>query len=134
MPSAVVMSKKTSAGWVQSNVFDASAGITFPNKPTIADVNGDGRNEVIVPSGYFFSKVTSNPTGSITWWENNGNSTFTRHDFITGKLGSYHGVAFTDIDGDGKRDIVTTFEDGGVPAWPFAGPPIAPEILSLIHI
>jgi hypothetical protein len=128
VPSGVVMTSKSSTGWTQSNIVSESDGIIFPNKPTIADVDRDGRNDVIIPSGYFFSKVSNLPTGAITWWRNNGDGTFTRNNVVTGKLGSYHGVAFTDIDGDGKRDIVSTFEDGGFPAWPFAGPPVAPEV------
>jgi hypothetical protein len=128
-PSGVVMTKKVNGAWTQSDVFDESEGIIFPNKPTIADVNGDGRNDVIVPAGYFFGGVTGlTTTGSITWWENTPSGAFVRHDVVVGQRGSYHGVAFTDIDGDGKRDIVSTYEDAGFPAWPFAGPPIAPVI------
>ena len=126
-PGGVTMIRKVAGAWTTSSIVTAADGIIGPNKPTISDVNGDGRNDVIVPSGYFFSKVSSLPSGSITWWENTTTG-FVRHDVVTGMLGSYHGVVHTDVDGDGKKDLLSTFEDGGFPAWPFGGPPVAPTV------
>ena len=127
LPGTVTMYSNTGGTWNPTTVVPTSAGITSPNEPTIADVNRDGRNDIIVPSGYFFSVASNLPTGSITWWENNGDGTFTRHDVITGIKGAYHRAIYVDFDNDGKKDIVTSYEDGGFPAWPFAGPPIAPQ-------
>ncbi len=112
--------------WRKTTVFDASAEIVFPNRPTIADVNGDGRPDVIVPSGYFFDTNPQLPAtqsrGAITWWENTGTDgsgaalPFIRHDVITGQAGSYHGVELADLDADGIKDIVSTSEEGKVPS------------------
>ena len=84
----------------------AADGIIGPNKPTITDVNGDGRNDVIVPAGLLLQRGLRAlpPTGSITWWENTA-SGFVRHDVVTGKVGSYHSAVLTDVDGDGKKDL-----------------------------
>lgn len=107
--------------WTSFDVFGSEEEIIFPNRPTIVDMNGDGLNDLLLPSGYFFDTDGSNPGGAksrsaITWWENkglDGSGTplgFVRHDIITGQPGSYHGVELVDLDGDGHRDIVTTAE------------------------
>jgi hypothetical protein len=131
-PGAVTLIRKVDGAWTTSSIVTAAEGIIGPNKPTITDVNGDGRNDVIVPAGYFFSAISGPPgvglpSGSITWWENTTTS-FVRHDVVTGKVGSYHSAVHTDVDGDGKKDLLTTFEDGGFPAWPFGSVPVAPTV------
>ncbi len=60
------------------------------------------------------------PGGSITWWRNNGDGTYSRNNVITGVVGSYHGVVFADFDKDGVQDIVSVMEDGGFPSYPSA--------------
>lgn len=108
------------ADWTKVQVFTESEGIIFPNAVTIADVDGDGDNDLIVPSGYFFD-TEDNPAatppvvpqnrGAITWWENAGAGTpFERHDVTVNQPWSYHGVQFVDLDKDGHKDIVTTGE------------------------
>ena len=78
-----------------------------------------------MPNGYFFDTNPNNAGGAksrsgITWWENlgvdgSGSSLgFTRHDVLSGQAGSYHGVEWTDLDGDGIEDLVTTSEAGKV--------------------
>ena len=111
--------------WQKVTVFGSDADIIFPNMPTITDINGDGLNDLMVPSGYFFDTNPANPGGAkmrsgITWWENRGLDDsgealgFTRHDVLTGQGPAYHGVEVVDLDGDGIRDIVTTAEAGKV--------------------
>lgn len=111
----------TLADWTTVTVFGPDAGITMPNATTITDVDGDGDNDLIVPSGHFFGtdpgiaaelRVLS---GSITWWENKGTDQFTRHDVITGQPGAYHGVQYVDIDGDGFKDILSVSEEAKAP-------------------
>lgn len=102
--------------WTKVPVVTESDAITFPNQPTLADVNGDGKTDVIVPGGYFFDSYVSNSRGSITWWENKGaGNPFVRHDVVTGSPFSYHGVQFADLDGDGIKDFVSTGEQGMAP-------------------
>jgi len=98
-------------------IVSESDGITFPNKPTLADVDGDGDVDVIVPGGYFFDSFIGNSRGSLTWWEQRANGgTWIRHDVITGSSFAYHGAQFADLDGDGVNDITTVAENGGSPS------------------
>jgi len=101
-------------------IVSVADGITFPNKPTLADVDGDADIDVIVPGGYFFDSFIGNARGSITWWENRANGgTWIRNNIITGSSFSYHGVQFVDLDGDGIKDITTVAEDAGSPTNAF---------------
>jgi hypothetical protein len=101
--------------WTKVTVFGPSAEIVFPNSTTIDDVDGDGDNDIIVPSGYFFGTDPAfDPmlTGAITWWENAGpGAAFVQHTVISGQAGSYHGVQLVDLDGDGEKDLVSTSEE-----------------------
>ena len=126
-PGQVSVSTNTAGTWASTPIITTAEGIIGPNKPTLSDVDGDGKTDVIIPAGYFFSALGNTPTGSMTWWRNNGDGTFTRHNIVTGLLGSYHTAIHVDFDGDGKKDIVSTFEDGGHPAYPFGGS-LAPNI------
>ena len=108
--------------WTKVPVVAESDAITFPNQPTLADVNGDGATDVIVPGGYFFDTYVPAPgvppknRGSITWWENKGaGNPFVRHDVVTASPFSYHGVQFVDLDRDGVKDLVSTGEQGMAP-------------------
>lgn len=106
--------------WTKVTVFDADAGIVFPNATTIDDVDGDGDNDIIVPSGYFFGTDPAAPawlgsTGAITWWENRGPGVpFAEHTIVSGRAASYHGVQYVDLDGDGVRDILSVAEEGRI--------------------
>jgi hypothetical protein len=101
------------ADWTKVTVFGPEAGIVFPNASTIADVDGDGDRDIVVPSGYFFDSDPADPhaRGAITWWENAGaGQPFVRHDVVTGQPWSYHGVQLVDLDDDGIDDLVTVGE------------------------
>lgn len=102
--------------WNATEIVSLSDAITFPNRPYLADVNGDGKTDVIVPGGYFFDTYLGNARGSITWWENKGNGKdWLRHDIVTNSPFSYHSVVFEDMDGDGIEDIVSVGENSGNP-------------------
>ena len=113
--------------WNKVTVFGTGANIITPNQPTVADVDGDGDNDVLVPGGYFFDTYDPNPPpgdqsqsrGSLTWWENTGPSTaFVRHDIALAQPWAYHGIEFADLDGDGNKDILTVGEQGKSPSDP----------------
>jgi hypothetical protein len=124
LPGSVTLHVGSGTTWAPTTIVPTSEGIFGPNEPTITDVDGDGLNDVIIPSGYFFTRVSApSITGSITWWKNNGDGTFARNDITTGVRGSFHTAIHTDFDGDGVKDIVTTFEDGGWPSYPFGTVP-----------
>ncbi|MEE4185573.1 MAG: VCBS repeat-containing protein [Gammaproteobacteria bacterium] len=109
--------------WVGTTVVSADENVRNPNRPTIADVDGDGRNDFIQPAGWFLNSALDDNTGSITWWRNNGNGTFSRNDVILEAGGAYEGVVFVDLDKDGIKDIVSTFQDFGNPFVFPATPP-----------
>jgi hypothetical protein len=104
--------------WEKIEIIRLSDGITFPNRPTLTDVDGDGAVDVIVPGGYFFDTFPAPgfQRGSITWWQNKGNGKrWIRHDVVTDSAFSYHSVLFEDFDGDGIKDMVTVAEEAGNP-------------------
>lgn len=105
------------ADWRKVSVFDAGAGIIFPNQPTLSDMDEDGDTDIIVPGGYFFDSFIGQSRGTLTWWENQGaSSAFVRHDVLTGQPWAYHGVQHVDLDGDGVKDLLTVGEQGGNPS------------------
>lgn len=104
------------AAWKSTPIVTEADGITLPNRPTLADVDGDGDEDVIVPGGYFFDTFAGNARGSLTWWENRGNGRrWDRHDLITDSPFSYHSAVLEDFDGDGHADIATVAEAAGNP-------------------
>lgn len=106
--------------WSKTVVIDPSDKIVFPNRVTVSDVNDDGLNDLIVPSGWFFEPngTPTRPQGLLTWWENRGLDAageprpFVRHEIAPSQQASFHGVDHVDLDGDGIRDLVTTSEAG----------------------
>ena len=105
--------------WNKTEIVSLSDQITFPNRPTLVDINEDGRNDVIVPGGYFFDTFIGFSRGSLTWWESKGNATeWIRHDIVTGSPFSYHSALYEDFDGDGINDIMTVAEEAGNPGDP----------------
>jgi len=75
----------------------------------VADVNGDGRNDVL---------TAAIGSDSIDWWENRGGSppTFARHNLANNYNGAYDIVAF-DADWDGDVDVLTTAQLGDTLDW-----------------
>jgi hypothetical protein len=104
------------ADWEQTEIVGLSELIRVPNRPTLADVSGDGKQDVIVPGGYFFDTYIGNSLGSLTWWESKGNGKeWIRHDVVTNSPFSYHSAVLEDMDGDGVDDIVSVGEQAGNP-------------------
>jgi hypothetical protein len=98
---------KRGGGWSRTDLVKPSDGIQFPNEPTVTDVNGDGRVDVIVPGGFFICVLC----GSLSWWEQKAGGTWARHDLVAvGNPLFFHGAQVVDMNGDGKRDLVTVGE------------------------
>ena len=105
--------------WNMTEIVSEADLIRVPNRPTLADINGDGKMDVIVPGGYFFDTFIGNELGSLTWWENSANAkTWIRHDIVTESPFSFHSAVFEDMDGDGIEDIVSVGEAAGNPQSP----------------
>ncbi len=72
--------------------------------PLVADINGDGKMDVIASRGHGVG---------LLWFEG---PAFTRHEIDTSLYGP-HSLAIGDIDGDGDIDAVTCAKDSYVVAW-----------------
>lgn len=106
-------------GWARSEIVGLADAIKAPNRPALADIDRDGRLDVIVPGGYFFDTFIGNALGSLTWWENRGRGKpWLRHDIVTNSPFSYHSAVHADMDGDGRKDIVSVAEQAGNPQTP----------------
>lgn len=63
----------------------------------VADVNGDGRNDVIVSHAHDYG---------IMWFEQLADGSF-KKNLIDDSWSQGHAVTFVDLNGDGKKDILT---------------------------
>ena len=80
-------------------------GISFPHPVKIADVNGDGINDIVSPSGFLACLVNC---GNIFWLEGTGTrNQWTKHEIVTDNDHFFFDLSLVDIDGDGINDILT---------------------------
>lgn len=106
-------------GW-KKTILPDSKGTKFPNAATVADVNEDGRLDIIVPSG--FLATTPFNAGQISWYENLGANHWKKHDVVVKQKLFYHHVELFDMNGDGIDDMLTVGERlGATEVQYFAG-------------
>ena len=80
-------------------------GISFPHPVKIADVNGDGINDIVSPSGFLACVMSC---GNIFWLEGKGiRNQWTKHEIVKNNDHFFFDVSLVDIDGDGIDDILT---------------------------
>ncbi|MGI9457672.1 MAG: FG-GAP repeat domain-containing protein, partial [Aeoliella sp.] len=92
------------AQWSGENLI--AAGLDGANPPFVADVDGNGSMDVVVPS-YFDDE--------INWYRNNGSSAFALGDTLT--IDTPTNVTVADIDDDGVLDIVGASDVGDSVDW-----------------
>jgi hypothetical protein len=89
---------------------DLVSAVRFPNRPTITDVDGDGDLDVIVPSGFLVCPLFGlGDCGALRWYEQ-ADGDFCAHTLVENSALFYHGVVLADLDGDGRKDLVTVGE------------------------
>ncbi len=95
--------------WTAERAFDPSAGIGFPNRSTVMDVDNDGVDDWVVAAGF-----VAKPTGKIVWMKGSvqqGTLSFAgapREIPVRDPERWYHEVMPVDLDNDGDLDFVTT--------------------------
>ncbi|MEO0727760.1 MAG: VCBS repeat-containing protein [Bacteroidota bacterium] len=86
------------------------SGLRRPVQASVIDLNGDQREDVIIPE---FGKWT----GGLSWWEQLPDGNYQEHELrrISGALR----VATTDLNGDDLPDIIALFGQGDEGFWAF---------------
>ncbi|MFZ5949832.1 MAG: FG-GAP repeat domain-containing protein, partial [Candidatus Rifleibacteriota bacterium] len=104
----------------KKTILPGSKGTKFPNAATIADVNQDGKPDIIVPSGFLATAPFN--SGQISWYENLGENQWKKHDVAVKQKFFYHHVELMDMNGDGINDMLTVGEKiGATQVQYFAG-------------
>ena len=100
------------SGQVPGTPIDVPAMHT-PLAPAVADVNGDGKLDILVANGE--SGSTASPSGSVSVFYGNGDATVQAELNYTGAPLSSNAVVAADVDGDGWLDAITVDGQANLP-------------------
>lgn len=76
----------------------------------VTDLDGDGDIDILVGSE---NDGGSSDQGTITWFKNNGNNSFSRENLVTVAKAQPNSIVSEDIDNDGDQDLVIAFGEDG---------------------
>ncbi|SMF58146.1 FG-GAP repeat domain-containing protein [Pseudobacteriovorax antillogorgiicola] len=100
---------ENSEAWVKRKLEGSDT--RFPNSVTVADVNSDGRLDIIAPGGFLACTFPFGNCGSMQWFEQKQDGNFVKHGLLSGKKRFYHHVEYVDFNGDGLKDLVAVGEE-----------------------
>jgi hypothetical protein len=112
-------------GFVRTSLW-AAPDLTFGSSGLeLADLNGDGRTDILFTNGDAFDDSWASPWHGVQWLERTGGGEFEYHR-LTAMPGAYRALP-EDFDGDGDQDIV-------IVAWlpPNVEPPEAADSPSIV--
>jgi len=106
------------APWIRRVLSSHTPG---PVNLTVADVNGDGKPDIVVAMRFQPDSNSAGAVVGIAWLENTGLATgewiYHTIDTTSGNYGDPRTVQAADIDKDGKMDVVTSDAVTGTVAW-----------------
>ncbi|MFC1668800.1 FG-GAP-like repeat-containing protein [Spirochaetota bacterium] len=102
------------SNWRKEKVFGTEENICIGNRVAVHDVDNDGDNDIIVPSGFFLCQDVlfgSQGKWGISWYEQDGGN-WIAHDISMKAIDDsnplfYKSLSMSDVDGDNITDIVT---------------------------
>lgn len=110
VPEGAVRAYRAGAqGWSEEPLLEG--GVKWPNEALLDDLDGDGDLDVMVGAGFLTCQL--NPwtaaCGALFWLENGAG--WARRDVVApGADLFYHRPLLTDVDGDGRRDLLAVGE------------------------
>ncbi|MBO4441091.1 VCBS repeat-containing protein [bacterium] len=95
------------ATWTREEL-NIGGDIKYPHPVKVADINGDGIKDIIVPGG-FLACATLSGCGVLFWLEGTAErNQWIRHDIVSmGYDHFFFDVTLADLDGDGIDDLIT---------------------------
>lgn len=102
--------------WSTEVVLSEDAGQKWPNDADAHDMDADGDLDLLVGFGFLTCQLVpwTSDCGGLTWFENGAD--WARHDLVpNGADGFFHRAVSTDVDGDGRLDLVATRESLATP-------------------
>lgn len=99
--------------WQRGGCYDSWCEMGWYSSPAVADIDGDGKPEVI-GSGYSLV-VLDGATGTLEWRVKSGHDRSEPNADNVGR--TWPGVVVADIDGDGAPEIVTAHSNGYVSVY-----------------
>jgi hypothetical protein len=84
---------------------------TINSTPVVADIDGDGKPEIIVGTGHFYGPPTYNPTHQVYAWHCDGTAVAGWPVAVDGQVGTTPAVA--DLNGDGHLEVIVTDDNTG---------------------